>query len=38
VVPGLQSVAQARSAIALVQAPIPDAFWAELAAEGLLSS
>lgn len=31
VVPGLQSVAQARRAIAHVQAPIPDAFWAELA-------
>jgi D-threo-aldose 1-dehydrogenase len=32
VVPGLQSAVQARSAIAHVQAPIPDAFWAELAA------
>ena len=36
VVPGLQSVDQARGALALVRAPIPDAFWAELAAEGLL--
>jgi D-threo-aldose 1-dehydrogenase len=33
VVPGLQSVAQAQNAIAHLQAPIPEAFWAELAAE-----
>jgi D-threo-aldose 1-dehydrogenase len=36
VVPGLQSVDQAQGALALVRAPIPDALWAELAAEGLL--